>query len=131
MITLGADLYPISQYSYTPLIHVCIGFIVHWDLPPSEFPIDIGLHLWLKSLESCGVDLYEYGKQEEKLHEKGLVRHEIKIFDETHGEIMVKLASFTYGSSPGDWDIKLYWKYLDRYQDSGQVEEMPGGWIEE
>ena len=134
MINLGADLHSIDQNSFTPFIHVLIGFINSCDLPaPSfELSIKIGLKCWLSSLKSCGINLYEYGKREEELHERGLVRNKMKFTRWIRRT--AKLASFTYGSSPGGWNIKLKYQYSDPNktsgQDSGQVEEMPGGWIE-
>ena len=94
----------------------------------------MGLDLWLNSLKSCGVGLYEYGKREEELQ---AIRNKFNLICRIGRT--AKLASFTYGSSPGEWDFKVEWKFLDRDlassrdsdQDSGQVEEMPGGWVED
>ena len=135
MINLGADLHAIDQCSCATLIHVYAGFSWHWDLPSSEIPIEMGVDLWLSSLESCGVDLYEYGQREEELHERGRVWFPIKRTCDTGLSAGAELASFTYGRSPSEWDIKMDWRYLDLDQDSGQgpgkVEEMPGGWIKD
>lgn len=102
---------------------------------PLGFSDNSAQHFWLSSLETCGVDLYEYGKREEELHERGLVRNEIKFSWWTGRVATAKLASFTYGSSPGEWSIKMEREILDpdqdSDQDSDQVEEMPGGWIED
>lgn len=133
MINLGADLHPIDQKSGTPFIDVLIRCVLELDLLlKSEFRLsDVGLDLWLSSLESCGVDLYEYGKREEELQESGLVRNEIGVVCYTNVTVRAKLASLTYGSSPGEWDFIVEWKFSDPDQDSGQVEKMPGGWIED
>ena len=117
-------------------MHVLIGYSEQWILPlETPFPEDWGLYHWLSLLESCGVDLYEYGQREEELHERGLVRKEIAFIYRRAFLARVKLASFTYGRSPSEWGIESDWKYLDRDQDSGQdsgqVEKMPGGWIED
>ena len=117
-----------------------IGFIHACDpSPPSELPIDRGLDRWLYFLESCGVNLCEYGKREEELHERGLVKNKTEVIRWDNAIAMVTLGGFTYGSSPGEWVIKMEYQRLDPNDDSGQdpnqdpdqVEEMPGGWIED
>ena len=130
IITLGADLHAIDGYSQTTFHCVLLSFAEYCDTcPPSEFPIDSGLDLWLSSLENCGVDLSEYGMREGELHEQGLVGNKFRAIEHAGSWAMAKIASFTYGSSPDEWDIKVEWEIAD--QGSDQVKEMPGSWIED
>lgn len=69
------------------------------------------------------------------MQERGLVENEIEIMSLECVMSILKLARPTYGSSPGEWSVKMEWQYPDPNedcgQDSGQVKEMPGGWIED
>ena len=132
MITLGADVHAIEKYPRTPFHHFLVGFTKHWDTrPPSELPVDSGLDLWLNSLENCGVDLSEYGKREGELHEQSLVWNGFRVIEHAGSLAGAKIASFTYGSSPDEWDIKVEWEILGPNHDSDQVKEIPGSWIED
>lgn len=77
------------------------------------------VQMWLNIIRECGIDLLEYGRQENKRlkdEEKG---YEFTIWrdtwDETsrnwedleNGRFEVRLIGFEYGSEPGDW--KLWW----------------------
>ena len=97
--------------------------------------MEAGVKPWLCFLQTCGVDLSEYGKREEELHEQGLVGSVIGDIQNRDSRATAKIASFTYGNSPSDWHIKLERKFLEPGQEFDQepekVEEMPGGWIED
>ena len=104
----------------------------------SESPSEDGIHArvdtldtWLGDLKDCGVDLSEYGRQEEEIYRENSASRE---FDGwalflRHG--IWKLVSFTYGSSPNDWRVQLEWRPKERDEHRQQVQEIPGSWIED
>ena len=65
------------------------------------------------------------------MHEQGLVSYRFRVIEHANSWAVAKIASFTYGSSPGEWDIKMEWEIFGPDQDSDQVKEMPGSWIED
>ena len=122
-------------------MHAMIGFLARRDKYDSpRCSMALGVKTWLSSLEGCGVDLYVYGKREEELQEKAQVRHEFRLNRSKWDRAAGTLRSFTYGSSPSEWDVKTNYYCWDPTEDSdsdqdsdqdcSQVEEMPGAWIE-
>lgn len=104
-------------------------------------------HMWLTILQECGIDLVEYGKQEKQWLDNKESGCDFRIFrdvwwDDRHetpnGQFEVRLISFKYGSSPGDW--KLWWseptdELVGDFWREMELEErslyIPGSWVED
>ncbi|KAJ6789150.1 hypothetical protein PWT90_11073 [Aphanocladium album] len=81
------------------------------------------LKRWLEDLQKSGVDLDEYGKEEDRIFmETDWIRSLRYCFTNgVYNDGGCRLASFTYGSEPGDW--KFEWE-LERDELTGEFWEM-------
>jgi len=90
------------------------------------------LLIWLKELKSVGVDLVDYGHEEQEIHIQKQVSKEWQLSSTR----LLRLISFTYGSEPTDWEFWFtevmenyflcFWDMVD-HPERG----MPGAWNEE
>jgi hypothetical protein len=82
----------------------------------------------------CGVDLYRYGQREQELHEECLSSrdypHDIVCYETEATLESWDLVSFTYGSSPSDWDVVVRWRVEKLDEDFDNIGAVPGGWVE-
>ena len=90
---------------------------------------------WLSELGDCGVDLYEYGRREEELYWDGSTCRTFQIYGKWgkcyYSYRTWELVSFTYGSSPSDWHLQLELEPEGCDEQSEQVKEIPGSWLED
>ena len=126
LIVSGAHLHCIHTYFHTPLLGLLGSIFKYIDLlEDSEALISqqlpIALSTWLESLQECGVNLEEYGKEEVHLHDQGLV---LWVWEIQKGATIIVLNDLTYGPLPSDW--KLTWEFRDK-----ETPRIPGGWIED
>lgn len=90
------------------------------------------LNPWLSDLRDCGVDLYEYGRREEGMGRDGSASREFEIWDRySIDSRILKLVSFTYGSSPSDWHLQFKRRLEKRNEQREQVQGIPGSWVED
>ena len=124
--------------SLTPNLHsvsflqVLIAGFVAWDCSNS-FDLSFLLEIWLEDLQISGIDLDEYGRVEYACFIEFCNKHffrrrkwddDSQCWREIAG---LDIASFIYGPSPSDWEIKLK-EVEETYEIPGGI---PGGWVEE
>lgn len=62
---------------------------------------DSVVNIWLEDLESCGIDLFEYGREEKRLHGQNLMK-DFQSPDPRYGDFYDwRLIGFDYGPSRG------------------------------
>ena len=137
LIDQGADLHCITHVSSTPFVSLFQGLfeeLDNYDLDERDRSVtssvcqkgSLLLRLWLERLQTSGVDLTEYGRQETEIHQEGLVTWNglcPEVLD-----IRWFLKSLTYGPSPCDWKLDMELRYEATLESQGN---MPGGWIED
>ncbi len=107
------------QLSRTPLLYFIHFFLVKLKYNRG-LQLPSLLNIWLESLQSCDVDLKEYGQTEFDMFQQGLVDWDFTQLGTW------RITRFKYGSSPNDWCIEL-----EQLSDSSTESpgDMPGGWI--
>ncbi|MCJ1392948.1 hypothetical protein MMC18_005820 [Xylographa bjoerkii] len=139
-ISLGADLYALTSESCnTPFIRLYTGVVDQMGKDDHDSLLSV-LKIWLRDLRKNGVDLYEYGKREKKLHENGFAGKDFK--NSIYPPKRWKLESFTYGSLPNDWHLHVEClgeaieevPYIEPFLDTKQISDpstsIPGSWVE-
>jgi hypothetical protein len=104
----------------------------------------VAVLLWLRVLESAGIDLEEYGHEEKLLYQKGLARNICSF--RVAGRLKWNLGTamptwkiysviFKYGPTPSDWKFWLieqmddsFWEFWDMVDHPERA--MPGYWDE-
>ena len=122
------DLHAISAERRTPLLQ----FIKISGRPEL-------IHVWLRCLLDCGVDLTEYGRKEAEMHREGLVTWDLEfweaewdpnsplVFGSPTLSRIDTITSLAYGPIPEDWQIETQVMWT-RKED---LDSMPGAWVEE
>ena len=92
------------------------------------------MRIWLEDLQSCGVDLLEYGKKEKELH-----GHYTEVLGDCRSYsngCTLRLVGFTYGASPEDWKV-WFSEPTDEYAgdfwwlvEQPDEKPMPGMWVD-
>ena len=129
LICKGADLHSADLMSRTPFMSLLEG-ICDSKTYDDAIPQLETLNPWLSDLRDCGVDLYEYGRREDGLYQDGSASREFRVWEDLSSRIW-KLVSFTYGSSPSDWQLQLEPGPKECDEQCEQVQEIPGSWVED
>lgn len=84
---------------------------------------------------NCGVDIYKYGQREQELHQEWFSSRncpaEIFSYEIENTWKAFDLVSFTYGSSPSDWNVVVELRVEKLDEDFDQIGAIPGGWVED
>lgn len=147
LVTNGADLHAVltiedtkgEKRSETPFLRFFMGgnkrFWGSCPRDPSRF--EELVKIWLEDLDTCGVNLLEYGRKEKALHDEFPMQDFMgDCFKDYHyHEIKWHLISFSFGTSVSDWRIWVsepsdgyagdFWSMIEPPELS-----IPGMWIE-
>lgn len=117
----------------TPLLAFLEGYIDWFEV--SKYPLlspSEALQNWLTDLKRAGVDLQNFGKIEDCIWKRELVRRDFQAEDEENPSCH-HVVGFSYGSSIADWSLWLspkvdtfmgdFWRLVEK-----PVETMAGGW---
>jgi hypothetical protein len=157
LVSAGSCICERNNWLHTPLLEVCHGLvyaqkalrIFHdvrwinraWQRCSAQSPRE-PIRVWLEQLVEAGVDLIEYGRKESGLHLKHRVKKQWDYVDSfkespTYGLTIftLRLISFTYGPSPGDWQFwfteEMDFSFLEFWHMVDHPEQgIPGAWNE-
>jgi hypothetical protein len=165
LVVAGSDLHALAsitsrhasspQYFQTPLKAIFSGF-QHWQyincqpntslifrdantfVETDPEKVLVTVLLWLRVLESVGIDLEEYGREEKIIYQNGLAQNNYQFSLARKGEIPIGVMysfTFTYGPTAADWKFWLieqmddnlseFWDMVDHPERA-----MPGYWDE-
>ena len=100
---------------------------------------------YLTTIRAGGVDLAEYGLQEQKLYRDVDIDKEFLVSSSYRNRLrrfVVRLIGFTYGPTPEDWKVWFseptdiyvgeFWHGIENPWEhiSGAWEHIPGAWVE-
>lgn len=136
ILSTGVGLHLLSDRQ-TPFLSFLEGYITWLD--KKKYLVmawNSGFRVWLKDLQAAGVNLQQFGQNEEKVWKEELIDLEREYFasESTWGVPWSRpLIGFSYGSSPNNWVLWLsercdsfaldFWRLIER-----EIEVMPGGW---
>lgn len=147
-ISTGLELHEGSTGT-TPLQLVLRQCIHRWyfcDVQPSTKGLNQVLLAWLKLLQRAGLDLHEYGKEEDRLCNVRRLAGDPMAFmpilasdaEAVHSAFELQ---FTYGPRPSDWAVWLsdfaeecsgdFWHMVGKQIEEASFDKyvLPGGWV--
>jgi hypothetical protein len=167
LVVAGSDLHALksfpsrSEHFDTPLTTIIYGYqhshyiscqdIIFFDannfVETNPEKVLVTVFLWLRVLESAGIDLEEYGRKEKAIYQKGLVRNTYEYWfpppereQPASGDIedpinMIYSFTFVYGPTPTDWKFWLIEQMDDSFSEFWDMVDhperaMPGYWDE-
>ncbi|KAE8452633.1 hypothetical protein EG329_013892 [Mollisiaceae sp. DMI_Dod_QoI] len=136
----GSNLTSVSKdgrLCHTPLLNLISGLNNYRDNPDYNH-IESVLMTWIKALKESGVDLEEYGREEQHIHltcnvVKNWCIHELSSRNGKNYIVEIRLVRFKYGPEPEDWKFWFiqelepwffeFWDMVDHPERA-----MPGTW---
>lgn len=134
----GIDIHHVV-HGQTPFLSLLIGYL--YRLKNDRFCSmgwKTGFRAWLKDLQANGIDLQQFGENEERIWKKEFSEAEREYFAPEslslgNNEWPRPLVGFNYGPSPDNWNIWVseksdhfagtFWEMIEM-----EPEEMPGAW---
>lgn len=117
LIAAGADLHARGVSGATALDHILCTW---WIGKHYETNKECLIFVWLRCLSQCGIDLHEYFRKEEELHENGEV---IEVNE--HRKWIVRRFTVYYGASRDDVTLFVEDVWKKKTED---ILEFPGAW---
>ncbi|KAH6711298.1 hypothetical protein BKA61DRAFT_692914 [Leptodontidium sp. MPI-SDFR-AT-0119] len=137
LIHRGADLHITTPEGFTPLCYLLRMFETQ---PTEKFYIE----RWLELLSQAGVDLVEYGRIENEMHDnhetRWTFRGNIEATDNPANECRFELVSLWIGETADDFYIEFedlyvsaglavdFWKWVEAPSVEDRMKAMPGSW---